>query len=281
MTAAAHEDVNRGPVERPGRGCRLRRRDSPARGGIGLLARRLARQSAAAILASATADRNAATSGSSPSAPPCRRTWQTASRRRVSVGEILTGASMTNSSSWCRCRVHWRITHRGDTSPAPKAQAPKASPFAAASAPSLAPPKPADRTVRWPHRRCRQWWSGPLNACPVRQTRPEHDITPVHLGSKRPHTTCSPAGIRCGSRQNASLTNRLNKSGGSNVSRGWALTVPGHGVQAGSACTFVEFGDVVVDVVEVVLEGRLAEKRVNGVHRLDRVGGQGLILHQQ
>jgi hypothetical protein len=68
----------------------LRRRDSPARG-IGLLARRLARQSAAAILASATADRNAATSGSSPSAPPCRRTWQTPSRRRVSVGEILTG----------------------------------------------------------------------------------------------------------------------------------------------------------------------------------------------
>jgi mRNA-degrading endonuclease toxin of MazEF toxin-antitoxin module len=69
----------------------LRRRDSPARDGIGLLARRLARQSAAAILASATADRNAATSGSSPSAPPCRRTWQTPSRRRVSVGDILAG----------------------------------------------------------------------------------------------------------------------------------------------------------------------------------------------
>jgi hypothetical protein len=144
----------------------------------------------------------------------------------VSPSVRYSPASMTNSSSWCRCRVHWRINPRGHTSPAPKAQTPKASPFAAASAPSLAPPKPADRTVRWPHRLCRQWWSGPVNACPVRQTRPERDITPVHFGSKRPHTTRSPAGIFCGSRQNASLTNRLNRSGGSNVSRGSALTSP-------------------------------------------------------
>lgn len=40
------------------------------------------------------------------------------------------------------------------------------------------------------------------------------------------HTTCRPSGISRGLRQNASLTKRLNRSGGSNVVRGSALTVP-------------------------------------------------------
>jgi hypothetical protein len=51
------------------------------------------------------------------------------------------------------------------------------------------------------------------------------DITTGRSRSMRPHTTCSPSGIRSGSRQKASLTNRLNRSGGSNVARGSAFTV--------------------------------------------------------
>jgi hypothetical protein len=51
------------------------------------------------------------------------------------------------------------------------------------------------------------------------------DITTGRSRSMRPHTTCSPSGIFCGSRQKASLTNRLNRSGGSKLARGSALTV--------------------------------------------------------
>ena len=54
-----------------------------------------------------------------------------------------------------------------------------------------------------------------------------------------------------------------------------------HGVQPRSSGAFVELGDVVIDVVEVVLESRLADKGVDGVHRLGRVGGQGFVLDQQ
>jgi hypothetical protein len=51
------------------------------------------------------------------------------------------------------------------------------------------------------------------------------DITTGRSRSMRPHTTCSPSGIFCGLRQKASLTNRLNRSGGSKLARGSALTV--------------------------------------------------------
>ncbi len=51
------------------------------------------------------------------------------------------------------------------------------------------------------------------------------DITTGHSRSMRPQTTCSPSGIFFGSRQKASLTNRLNRSGGSKLARGSALTV--------------------------------------------------------
>src|ERR1700761_1589710 len=54
-----------------------------------------------------------------------------------------------------------------------------------------------------------------------------------------------------------------------------------HGVQPRSAGPFVEFPDVVVDVVEIVLESRLVDEGVDGVHRLGRVGGQGFVLDQQ
>ena len=49
-------------------------------------------------------------------------------------------------------------------------------------------------------------------------------------------------------------------------------------MQPRCAGTFVELGDVVIDVVEVVLESRLAEKGVDGVQSLGRVGGEGLVL---
>jgi hypothetical protein len=51
-------------------------------------------------------------------------------------------------------------------------------------------------------------------------------MKPVSLKVEtRPHTTCSPSGTFCGSRQKASLTKRLNRSGGSKLARGSALTV--------------------------------------------------------
>ena len=96
----------------------------------------------------------------------------------------------------------------------------------------------------------------------------------------RPQTTRSPSGIRVGSHQNASLTKRLKRSGGSNVSRGSALTVPRTVCSPRGTGPLVELGYVVIDVAEVVFETRLADKAVDGVQRLRRVGGQGLVLHQ-
>ena len=69
-----------------------------------------------------------------------------------------------------------------------------------------------------------------------------------------------PGGLRFGSRQNASCTKRLNKSGGSSVGRGSALTVPRTVCRPGVPARMLEFSTSVVDVVEVVSEGGLSRK---------------------
>jgi hypothetical protein len=52
-------------------------------------------------------------------------------------------------------------------------------------------------------------------------------------------------------------------------------------VQTGRTSVAVEFGHVVFDAIEVVLEGRLADEVVNCLHDSGRFAGQGFLLHQQ